>query len=95
VVLVTERGGERRPAAERWWRHVTGRTIEVREGTAWAFTFEGEEHPAERVQELTRLDDRRHGLLCNPHAQEARLASGGIPLPWIKKAGRTVKGTDR
>ena len=34
VVLVTERDGERRPAAERWWRHETGKDIEVREGVA-------------------------------------------------------------
>jgi hypothetical protein len=30
-VLVVERGGERRPAAERWWRHETGTTVEIRE----------------------------------------------------------------
>jgi len=27
--------------------------------------------------------DRRHGLLCNPHAQDHRIAAGTIPLPWF------------
>ena len=82
VVLVWERGGERRPAAERWWQHETKRKIEVREGTAWVLRFERGERPAERAVELAELKDRRHGLLCNPHSQEYRLGHGGAPLPW-------------
>lgn len=84
VVLVYERGEERRGAAERWWRHETGKGIEVREGTAWVMGFApGTADPAAAAQELTVLRDRRHGLLCNPHAEEYRIANSGIPLPWM------------
>ena len=88
AVLVFERGGERRPAAERWWLHETGRAIQVREGLAWLLRFEPGEGAAERAAELAVLGGRRRGLLCNPHAQEHRLAGGGeIPLPWIGAEG--------
>ena len=84
VVLVFERGEERRGGAERWWRHETGRDIEVREGVAWVVGFEPlETDAAGAVAELAVLRDRRHGLLCNPHAQEHRIAAGKIPLPWM------------
>ena len=84
VVLVYERGEERREGAERWWRHETGRAIEVREGVAWVVGFEPlETDPAGAVAELAVLRDRRHGLLCNPHAQEHRIAAGKVPLPWM------------
>ena len=84
VVLVYDRGEERRGAAERWWCHETGKGIEVREGTAWVMGFaSGTADPAGAAQELTVLRDRRHGLLCNPHAQEYRIANGGVPLPWM------------
>jgi len=84
VVLVFERGEERRGGAERWWRHETGRDIEVREGVAWVVGFEPlETDPAGAVAELAVLRDRRHGLLCNPHAQEHRIAAGKVPLPWM------------
>ena len=84
VVLVYERGEERRGAAERWWRHETGRMIEVREGTAWVMGFApGTADPAAAAEELTVLRDRRHGLLCNPHAEEYRIGSGAVPLPWM------------
>jgi hypothetical protein len=89
VVLVTERGGERRVAAERWWFHVTGKTIEVWEGIAWALSFTSEGEADRRIEDLARLRERRHGLLCNPHAQESRIApKGAIPLPWIKRPAR-------
>ena len=85
VVLVVERGEERRGAAERWWRHETGKEIEVREGVAWVMAFEGlETDPAGAAADLAVVRDRRHGLLCNPHAQEHRVAAGTIPLPWMR-----------
>jgi hypothetical protein len=91
VVLVFDRGEERRGGAERWWRHETGREIEVREGTAWVMSFEAlEPDPAGAAAELAVLRDRRHGLLCNPHAQEHRVATGTIPLPWM--SGRASAG---
>jgi hypothetical protein len=81
VVVVTERGGERRLAAERWWLHETGSNIEVREGVAWLLEFAaGALAP---LDDLITVRDRRHGLLCNPHSQDARTASGRLPLPWI------------
>jgi hypothetical protein len=84
VVLVYERGEERREGAERWWRHETGRAIEVREGVVWVLGFgAGVTNPAAEAEELTVLRDRRHGLLCNPHAQEYRIAAGTVPLPWM------------
>jgi hypothetical protein len=90
VVLVWEREGERRPAAERWWRHETGEAIEVREGVAWVLRFEGGT-TADQAAELAQLRDRRHGLFCNPHAQELRVAGDEIPIPWLG-AGRPAKG---
>lgn len=81
LVVVTERGGDRRPAAERWWLHETGSRIEVREGTAWRIEIT----PGSKfvLDDLITVRDRRHGLLCHPRSQEARVASGRIPLPWI------------
>jgi hypothetical protein len=84
AVLVWERGAERRESAERWWRHETGEAVEVREGVAWAMSFDlprGDVQAA--VEALTVLRDREHGLLCNPHAQEHRVAAAEIPLPWL------------
>lgn len=87
VVLISERGGERRRAAERWWLHETGRSIEVREAVAWALAFEPPADEAAAVRELVMLKDRRHGLLCNPYSQEARIAVDSIPFPWLTEAG--------
>jgi hypothetical protein len=81
VVVVTERGGERCMAAERWWFHETRRDIEVRQGTAWVLEFDSEALPV--VDELVTLRDRRHGLLCNPRSQDARTALDRIPFPWL------------
>jgi len=84
VVLVVDRGEERREAAERWWRHETGKSIEVREGVAWLMAFNPEvADPAAAAWELAVLRDRRHGLLCNPHAQEPLVAAAEIPMPWM------------
>jgi hypothetical protein len=87
AVLVIDRGEERRAAAERWWRHETGKSIEVREGVVWVMTFDSSvADPAAAARELAVVRDRRHGLFCNPHAQEHALASAEIPLPWMTAA---------
>lgn len=83
AVLVLERGGVRRPAAERWWRHETGAAVQVREGVAWVLGFEPDAAAAESARDLAVLRDLRHGIFCNPHAQEARLSASGVPLPWL------------
>jgi hypothetical protein len=87
AVIVSERGGARRPGAERWWKHETGAGVEVREGVAWAMRFD---LPARRVaaavESLAVLRDRRTGLLCNPHAQDVGIAGTRVPLPWLALA---------
>jgi len=83
LVLVIERGGTRSHAAERWWRHETGKPIEVRTAVAWALAFDPGSPAEELAAELAVLRGPRHGLLCNPHAQEMQLASAGAPIPWI------------
>jgi len=83
LVLVWERGGERRPAAERWWRHETGETVTVREGIVWALRFAAGVDALDAASELALARDARHGLLCNPHAQELRMATALPPLEWI------------
>jgi hypothetical protein len=85
-VLVLERGSERRGAAERWWRHETGTPAEIREGVAWALEFAPGTKAGESAADLAILRDRHHGLLCNPHWQDARIATGEIPLPWLAEA---------
>lgn len=86
AVLVVEREGARRPAAERWWRHETGEAVEVREGTAWAVKLDGAREAD--LEDLTLVRGRRHGLLCNPHSQDCRLAGGSVPLPWLEESPR-------
>jgi hypothetical protein len=83
TVLVFERDGERRPAAERWWRHETGRRIEVREGTAFVLRFEPSVDAAACTAALAVVSDRSHGLLCNPNAEEFAVAGADIPLRWM------------
>jgi hypothetical protein len=87
VVLVSEQGGERRPAAERWWRHETGKVVEVREAVAWVLRFEPGIPAAERAAELATLRDRGHGLLCNPYSQQVQHSGAAVPLPWLGEAG--------
>jgi hypothetical protein len=86
VVLVTERGGDRLPAAERWWRGETGEKIEAREGVAWVLRFANAASAAGRAADLAVLRDRRHGLLCNPHSQHCRLSGAEVPLPWLEES---------
>lgn len=83
AIVVSERDGERRPAAERWWRHETGARIEVREATAWVMRFARDADGAARADDLAAVRDREHGLLCNPNAQDLGIAGGSVPLPWI------------
>lgn len=80
VALVAERKGDRRSAAERWWRHATGGRIEVREGVAWVMRFEPGTDAAALAAELAVTRDREHGLFCNPHAQAAEVVLGPPPL---------------
>lgn len=92
LVLVLDRGLERRPAAERWWRHETGAKVEVREATAWALAFEPGEDAAVRSASLAVTTDRAHGLLSNPHFQDWRAGQGvSPPWPWLTKPRRTAK----
>jgi len=83
AVLVSERGLERRSAAERWWSNVTGGPVEVREGVVWVLRFEEGVDAAAQAADLAVLRDRDHGLLCNPGAQEHRLSGAEVPLPWL------------
>jgi hypothetical protein len=92
VALVVERGGDRRAAAERWWRHETGARIEVREAVAWVMRFEPGTDAAARAAELAVARERGTGLFCNPHAQEADVATGPPPLerwPGARRGRRT------
>jgi hypothetical protein len=88
LVLVTQRGDEERPAAERWWRQQTRSSIEVREGVVWALRFADGIDRAVATRELALLTDRHRGLLCNPHAQTMDVAEGPAPLPWINRHAR-------
>ena len=84
-VIVFERGGERRAAAERWWRHETGARIEVREGGAWAMTFAPRVDAPAAAGALTATRDRKTGSIHFYEHEEWRPASatGAPPLPWI------------
>ena len=81
AVMVVDRDGARRGAAERWWQHETGHEVEVREGTAWALGLE--EEAGDAVEDLALVRGRRHGLLCNPHSQDCRVAGKRVPVPWL------------
>ena len=92
LVLVLDRGLERRPAGERWWKHETGEKVEVREGTVWALAFESGEDAAARAGELAELKDRRHGLFANPHFQDWRAGEGASPpWPWLERPRKRAK----
>lgn len=92
LVLVVDRGLERRAAAERWWRHETGSKVEVREGTVWALRFDPGEDPSRAAASLAVVTNRAHGLLSNPHFQDWRSGGGGSPpWPWLARPRRTRK----
>lgn len=84
VLVVWERDGERRSAVERWWRHETGETIEVREAVVWMVRFAPGVEPAVAARELALLRDARHGLLCNPWSQSLRTGVARCDPPWIQ-----------
>jgi hypothetical protein len=94
LVLVYERGGERRESAERWWRREAGQRIEVKEGTVWALRFAPGADGASAARELSVTKDRAHGLFANAHFQECRVrADGAPPLDWMTpKAARSTRG---
>src|SRR5262249_1961956 len=92
LVLVVDRGLERRPAGERWWKHETGTKVEGREAIAWALACEPGEDGAARAAELAEVRDRRHGLFANPHFQDWRPGSAAaLPWPWIERPRRRPK----
>lgn len=95
VALVVERGGDRRAAAERWWRHETGARIEVREGVAWVMRFEPDADAAALGTELAVARDPRRGLFCNPHSQEVAVVTGPPPLERWPGARRGGAGAGR
>jgi hypothetical protein len=94
VALVVERGGDRRAAAERWWRHETGQRIEVREAVAWVMRFEPGADAPGLAGALAVTRDRAHGLFCNPHAQVADVVLGAPALDrWPgTRRGRAAGG---
>ena len=84
-----ERGGERRPAAERWWSQRPGDSIEVREGTAWALTFDDEEDAdAERRASWSRWWTEVTACCATLTRRRRDWPRREIPLPWIGEAGR-------
>ena len=89
AVLVFDRDGERRPAAERWWKRVTGDTVRVREGTAWVGEAASGARRDALLAGLLPVAGLGSGLLCNAHAQEFRCAEGTVPLPWFSSPPRT------
>ena len=96
LVLVIDRGLERRTAAERWWKHETGAKVEVREGLAWALTFEPGADAARAATALAAVEDRATGLLCNPHFQDWRPGDGAAPpWPWLGAPDKPAKGKAR
>lgn len=97
TVLVVERGDERRAPAERWWRHETGRSVQVREGVVWVLRFDAAAGTAGAADaaSLAVLRDPQHGLFCNPHSQESKLAADRVPLPWLAKVPRRRASPDR
>ena len=92
LVVVWEREGERRGAAERWWRHETGEPVQVREGVVWMLRFAADVDGEEAARELTRVRDARHGLLCNPWSQACRTGVTSAELPWIEPAADSPPG---
>jgi hypothetical protein len=95
VALVVERGGDRRAAAERWWRHETGGRIEVREGVAWVMRFTPGADAAALAGELAVARRRDSGLFCNPNSQEADVVLGQPKLDRWPGARRGGAGRSR
>jgi len=93
LLLVVNRGLERRAAAERWWRHEAGARVDVREGTVWALAFEPGEDAAARAAALAVVEDRRHGLFANASFQDCRPGGVGAspPWPWLERSRRRAK----
>jgi hypothetical protein len=61
---------------------------------AWAVRFDPGADARAGLDGLVVLRDRRHGLLCNPHAQEFRVGDGDVPLPWFPPS-RATRATRR
>jgi hypothetical protein len=91
MLLVSDRGDERRPAAERWWRHETGQRVQVREGTAWVLEFAPGADAGAGAAALAQVRARREGLFANPHAQDCREAVGAPPLAWFAQRPRVAR----
>ena len=83
AALVFDRDGEERVASERWWKRVTGSAAKVREGTAWIASATPGHSALDVLAALLEVRDARHGLLCNPHAQESRGPATVPPLRWF------------
>ena len=84
LVLVFERDGERRAAAERWWRHDGGQRVEIREGVVWALRFAPGTDATARAGELAVTEGRARGLFANVNAEEYRVCAGSVPpLDWM------------
>jgi hypothetical protein len=95
LVLVSDRGLERRAPAERWWKHETGAKVEVREGVVWALAFEPGADAARDAASLAAVTDRAHGLLANPHFQAWSAAAGPHPpWPWLAAPRRRAPKGD-
>ncbi len=92
VVLVYDRGGLRRPAAERWWLQEAGERIEVHEAVAWVPRFSGGVDATRVAAQLAELKDMANGLFCNPNAQEYRLSGADVPVPWLSARRRPSSG---
>jgi hypothetical protein len=93
AALVFDRDGERRLASERWWKRVTGGAAKVREGTAWIASAAPGHSALEVLADLLEVRDARHGLLCNPNAQEFRGPVTAVPFRWF--ASRAASGRKR
>jgi len=100
LVLVLERGGERREGAERWWRHETGERVEVREAVVWALRFDPGGDAVARAADLAVTHDRAHGLFANPQfivrtqtfsMPFLAIVAAGAPLLAEIAAGRLVR----
>ncbi|MCC6348073.1 MAG: hypothetical protein IT347_00580 [Candidatus Eisenbacteria bacterium] len=92
VAVVVERGGDRRAAAERWWRHETGTRVEVREGVAWVMRFDPGADAAALGGALAVTRGRLSGLFANPHSQDVDVVTGPPSLEHWPGARRGPAG---